>query len=227
MKNIVVFSGAGISAESGLKTFRDSGGLWEKYNINEVATPEAWIKNPKKVLEFYNLRRKQVVAAKPNKAHISLVELEHYYNVEIITQNIDDLHERAGSTKVLHLHGEILKSRSVVDKNEKHKITTINYGDYCKNNKQLRPDVVWFGEPVPNMDIAIKICEIADILIIIGTSLNVYPAANIVNHVTDKCKKYLIDPKDVNKGLINNIEIIKEKASIGIPTLTKKLIETY
>lgn len=227
MKNIVIFSGAGISAESGLKTFRDSGGLWEKYSVDEVATPEAWAKNPKKVLEFYNLRRKQVLVAKPNKAHVALVELEQYYKVKIITQNIDDLHERAGSTNILHVHGEILKARSIVNENEKHKIITLNYGDYCSNNKQLRPDVVWFGEPVPNMDIAIEICETADVLIIIGTSLNVYPAANIVNHVTDKCKKYLIDPKEVNKGLINNIEIIKEKASIGIPMLVKKLIATH
>lgn len=225
MKKIVVFSGAGISAESGLKTFRDSDGLWENYDLNEVATPEAWKKNPKMVLEFYNLRRKQVIEAYPNKSHLALVELEEKFKLEIITQNIDDLHERAGSSKVLHLHGEILKSRSTYN-NEQFNIegAELNFGDTCPNNTQLRPDIVWFGEEVPNMEQALKICENADILIIIGTSLTVYPAANIIDFVSDKCEKYLIDPKEILSTSFKNITYIKEKASIGIPILANKLL---
>ena len=227
MKHIVVFSGAGISAESGLKTFRGNDGLWENYKISEVATPEAWEKNPKLVLDFYNLRRKQVIEAKPNQSHLALVALENKYEVSIITQNIDDLHERAGSKNILHLHGELLKSRSVVDENEKYLIegSELNFGEKCKTNHQLRPDVVWFGEAVPNMIKAIEICEKADILIIIGTSLNVYPAANIIDHVPASCKKYLIDPGDINTLGIKNLTVIKEKASIGIPILAQKLLE--
>lgn len=229
MKKIVVFSGAGISAESGLKTFRDSDGLWENYNIEDVATPEAWIKNPKLVLDFYNLRRKQVCEALPNNAHKALVDLEKVFNVEIITQNIDDLHERAGSSRVLHLHGEILKARSIVDESQKYQIEgfELNLGDQCINNQQLRPDVVWFGEAVPKMENAIAICKEADILIIVGTSLNVYPAANIVDYASVDCQKYLIDPQNVNSGSINHITIIKEKASIGIPILAKKLLTPF
>ena len=226
MKKIVVFSGAGISAESGLKTFRDSDGLWENYNITEVATPEAWNKNPKLVLEFYNLRRKQVIKASPNQSHIALVDLEKNFNVEIITQNIDNLHERAGSSKVLHLHGEILKSRSTLNgKQYPIKGSELNLGDTCENNSQLRPDIVWFGEAVPNMETAFSICEDADILIIIGTSLTVYPAANIIDFVPDNCEKYLIDPKDVLTSTIKNVTFIKEKASTGIPILANKLLE--
>jgi NAD-dependent protein deacetylase/lipoamidase len=229
LKKIVVFSGAGISAESGLKTFRDSDGLWENYDITEVATPEAWTANPKLVLDFYNLRRKQVIEASPNQSHSSLVDLENKFNVKIITQNIDDLHERAGSSSILHLHGEILKSRSVIDENEKFSIKgfELNFGDTCKNNHQLRPDVVWFGEAVPNMLEAIKICEAADILIIIGTSLNVYPAANIIDYVSGDCKKYIVDPKDVSTGNIKNITVVKENASTGVPILVKELLQNH
>ncbi|PJA09367.1 MAG: NAD-dependent protein deacylase [Flavobacteriales bacterium CG_4_10_14_0_2_um_filter_32_8] len=227
MKHVVVFSGAGISAESGLKTFRGNDGLWENYKISEVATPEAWEKNPKLVLDFYNLRRKQVIEAKPNKSHLALVTLEKKYEVTIITQNIDDLHERAGSKNILHLHGELLKSRSVLNENEKYLIEgfELNYGEKCKNNQQLRPDVVWFGEAVPNMIKAVEICEKADILIIIGTSLNVYPAANIIDHVPANCEKYLIDPSNIITSGIKNLTVIKEKASIGIPILADKLLE--
>ncbi len=228
MKKIVVFSGAGISAESGLKTFRDSDGLWENYNINEVATPEAWEKNPKLVLDFYNMRRKQVMESSPNESHYSLVKLEQNFDVEIITQNIDDLHERAGSSKILHLHGEILNARSSFD----HKVYSIkqsglNIGDICEKNTQLRPDIVWFGEEVPNMDKAMHICENADILIIVGTSLTVYPAANIIDFVSNDCKKYLIDPNQQLISNLKNITIINEKASIGIPILANKLISEY
>ncbi|PCJ26810.1 MAG: NAD-dependent protein deacylase [Flavobacteriales bacterium] len=226
MKKIIVFSGAGISAESGLKTFRDSNGLWENYNLAEVATPEAWEKNPKLVLDFYNMRRKQVIDSSPNKSHFSLVKLEKKFNVEIITQNIDDLHERAGSSKTLHLHGEILKSRSTHDDKQYNiKGVNLNYGDTCENNSQLRPDVVWFGEAVPKMEDAMELCKDADILIIIGTSLTVYPAANIVDFVPDNCEKYLIDPKNILSSGIKNLTVIKEKASIGIPQLTDKLLE--
>lgn len=226
MKKIIVFSGAGISAESGLKTFRDSDGLWENYDLTEVATPEAWEKDQKLVLEFYNMRRSQVIEASPNKSHISLVKLEEKYNVEIITQNIDDLHERAGSSKVMHLHGEILKSRSTIN-DEQYLIEgpNLNYGDTCKNDSQLRPDVVWFGEPVPKMVEAMNLCKDADILIIIGTSLTVYPAANIVDFVPDNCKKYLVDPKGILTSSIKNLNIIKEKASVGVPKLIDKLLE--
>jgi NAD-dependent deacetylase len=226
MKKIIVFSGAGISAESGLKTFRDSDGLWENYDLNEVATPEAWEKDQKMVLEFYNTRRKQVIEASPNKSHTSLVKLEEKYNVEIITQNIDDLHERAGSSNVLHLHGEILKSRSSVN-DEQYQIegANLNLGDTCENDSQLRPDIVWFGEPVPKMTEAMELCKNADILIIIGTSLTVYPAANIVDFVPDNCEKYLVDPKDILSSEIKNLTVIKEKASIGIPMLANKLLK--
>jgi NAD-dependent deacetylase len=225
MKKIIVFSGAGISAESGLKTFRDSDGLWENYNISEVATPEAWIKNPKLVLDFYNLRRKQVLESKPNQAHYSLVDLEKNFDIQIITQNIDDLHERAGSKKILHLHGEILKAKSSKT-NKQHKISghQLNIGDLCKQKHQLRPDIVWFGEAVPNMVIAEKMCRNADILIIIGTSLTVYPAANIIDFVSEKCKKFIIDPKNISLSGVENLTIIKEKASIGIPILANNLL---
>lgn len=227
MKKIIVFSGAGISAESGLKTFRDSDGLWENYNINEVATPEAWKNNPKLVLDFYNLRRKQVVEAKPNKAHFSIAELEKHFDVNIITQNIDDLHERAGSTKVLHLHGEILKARSS-STNETYPINghELKLGDKCPHNSQLRPDVVWFGEAVPNMVKAMEICQNADYLIIIGTSLTVYPAANLVEFVPENCTKYLIDPNQINTYGIKNLKVINKKASIGIPILADNLLKS-
>lgn len=226
MKHVVIFSGAGISAESGLKTFRDTDGLWENYKIEDVATPEAFENNPQLVLEFYNMRRKQVLDAKPNAAHFSILELEKNFNVQIITQNIDDLHERAGSKNVLHLHGEILKARS----SETHltypiKGHEINTGDLCADGHQLRPDVVWFGEHVPNMDIAINMCEKADVLIVIGTSLNVYPAANLIECVANTCKIYLIDPKDVPLWKRKNVTQIKMKATEGLPLLIKELKE--
>lgn len=228
MKKIIVFSGAGISAESGLKTFRDSDGLWENFDINEVATPQAWEANPKLVLEFYNLRRKQVIESQPNPAHYALAELEKHFDIQIITQNIDDLHERAGSTNITHLHGELLKARSTSTENtfsiENHEL---NLGDKCPNNSQLRPDVVWFGEPVPKMMDAMKICEDADFLLIIGTSLTVYPAANLIEFVPENCIKYLIDPNEISTSDIKNLTTIKEKASIGIPTLANILTKEY
>lgn len=226
MQQIVIFSGAGISAESGLKTFRDSDGLWENYKITEVATPEAFKNNPQLVLEFYNMRRKQVLEANPNTAHLSILELEKKFKVQVITQNIDDLHERAGSKNVLHLHGEILKSRST----KTHLTYQINgheikYGELCENGYQLRPDIVWFGEHVPNMDKAEKICVKADILIVIGTSLNVYPAATLMGYVSNTCKIYLIDPNDVPLRKQKNVTHLKQNASEGLPLLIKELLE--
>lgn len=226
MQQIVIFSGAGISAESGLKTFRDSDGLWENYKIEEVATPEAWQENPKLVLDFYNLRRKQVIEAQPNAAHFAVLDLQKKFNVQVITQNIDDLHERAGTKNVLHLHGEILKARSVgtglvypINGSE------LNLGDLCENGHQLRPDVVWFGEFVPNMVVAAEWCEKADILIVIGTSLNVYPAANLVDYVSSNCKIFLIDPKEVSLWKRKNVTHLKQNASEGLPALVKLLLE--
>lgn len=225
MQQIVIFSGAGISAESGLKTFRDSDGLWENYKIEEVATPEAWQENPKLVLDFYNLRRKQVIEAQPNAAHFAVLDLQKKFNVQVITQNIDDLHERAGAINVLHLHGEILKARSVgTDQVYPIHGYELNYGDLCENRHQLRPDVVWFGEFVPNMVVAAEICEKADILIVVGTSLNVYPAANLVDCVNNNCKIFLIDPKDVSLWKRKNVTHLKQNASEGLPALVKELL---
>ena len=224
---LVVFTGAGISAESGIKTFRDSGGLWEEFDINEVATPQAWEKNKALVLDFYNKRRKQVLEAQPNKAHFALVELEQKYDVQIITQNIDDLHERAGSKKVLHLHGEITKSRSTIEPTLVYKIknTEILLGDKCEKGSQLRPHIVWFGEAVPMMDIANVMAEKADIFMVIVTSMAVYPAAGLIDYSPQQIPKYLIDPSDVKVNGIDNLTIIKEKASIGLPMLVKELLK--
>ena len=224
---LVVFTGAGISAESGIKTFRDSGGLWEEFDINEVATPQAWEKNRSLVLEFYNRRRKQVLEAKPNEAHYALVELEKKYDVHIITQNIDDLHERAGSKKVLHLHGEITKSRSTLDPSLVYEIrgTELKIGDMCAKNSQLRPHIVWFGEMVPMMDTANLIAEKADIFVVVGTSMAVYPAAGLIDYAGDNIPKYLIDPNSVKINGIANLTVIKEKASIGLPQLASELLK--
>jgi len=226
-KKIVVFTGAGISAESGLKTFRDSGGLWEEFKVEDVATPEAWENNPARVLEFYNMRRRQAVNAKPNPAHLALVQLETIYDVQIITQNIDDLHEKAGSKKILHLHGEINKCRSSSDDLLIYpmKGSDLKMGQLCEKGSQLRPHIVWFGEFVPMMEYANRLASSADIFIIIGTSLNVYPAAGLVNFVPEKTPKYLIDPQGVSKDYIPNLIINREKAGIGVPDLVKNLLK--
>lgn len=223
---LVVFTGAGISAESGIKTFRDSGGLWEEYDINDVATPQAWERNRELVLDFYNKRRKQVLEAKPNEGHFALVELEKKYDVHIITQNIDDLHERAGSRKVLHLHGEIIKSRSTVDPSLVYKINgaDINLGDKCEKGSQLRPHIVWFGELVPMMENAYLIAEKADIFMVVGTSMAVYPAAGLIDYTPQEIPKYLVDPGDVKVNGISNLKVIREKASSGLPMLVKELM---
>ena len=193
---MVVLSGAGISAESGIKTFRDMGGLWEEYDVTEVATPEAWERNRELVLRFYNERRKALDGVRPNAAHIALAELEKEFDVEIITQNVDDLHERAGSTKILHLHGELRKARCPVYEDDIVEIVgwELREGDLSKNGHQLRPHIVWFGELVPAIEQAIPIVNAADILLVIGTSLNVYPAAGLMNYITTGTPVYVIDP---------------------------------
>ena len=228
MKTVVVLSGAGISAESGLATFRDSGGLWDNYKIEDVATPEAWRKNPNLVQEFYNLRRKQCLEVTPNLAHYALVELENKFKVEIVTQNVDDLHERSGSSKVLHLHGELLKCKSTLNPNLIYPVKNgeIKMGDKCELGSQLRPHIVWFGEMVTEMPNAEKIVAKADYLIIVGTSLNVYPASGLYQYAPKKCPIYVIDPNEVAFH-DHRFTIIKEKASIGIPKLVKELIKRY
>ena len=226
MKNIVVLTGAGMSAESGIKTFRDAGGLWEGFEIEEVATPEAFEKNPKLVLDFYNQRRKQLFDVEPNKAHHYLKDLENYYNVTIITQNVDDLHERAKSSRVIHLHGELRKVRSTKDETfVLHWETDLHLGDIDTKGNQLRPHIVWFGEPVPMLDKAIKIVEEADILVIIGTSMKVYPAASLINFIKFETPIYFIDPKPtVSKNNYKNLTLIKNGAVNGTKDLLKKLV---
>ena len=224
-KKLVVLSGAGISAESGLSTFRDSGGLWEGYDINKVATPEGWNKDPKQVLDFYNLRREQACSAKPNKAHLGLAELESNFEVEIITQNVDDLHERAGSSKVLHLHGQLTKARSVLDESLVVEIGNkrINIGDTASDGGQLRPHIVWFGEMVPMLEEAAQIVEKANILVVIGTSLVVYPAASLIHYAPDNCTKYIIDPSNPEMFSFEGWHHIRETATLGIEKLIKDL----
>jgi len=225
MKKLVVLSGAGMSAESGLKTFRDMGGLWEQYDVTEVASPKAWEANQELVLSFYNERRKQLLESEPNKGHIGLVELEKKFNVEIITQNVDDLHERAGSSKVLHLHGEIRKAKSTVDPSLIYEIEgwELKKGDRCEKGSQLRPHVVWFGEAVPVIEDAARIIGTADILVVIGTSLNVYPAAGLINYAPENCEIYLIDPENVHVPQELNVVFFKETAVTGVRKLINKL----
>ncbi|HMT30747.1 MAG TPA: NAD-dependent deacylase [Bacteroidia bacterium] len=226
MKKIVVFSGSGISAESGIRTFRDSNGLWEEYDISEVATPEAWNKNPALVQRFYNERRKQVLEAQPNPAHIALADLEKHFEVVVITQNIDDLHERAGSSKVIHLHGEIRKSRSTKFANLVYDIDgwELSMDSVCEKGYPLRPFIVWFGEAVPMMDTAISHVQSADVFLVIGTSLEVYPAATLLQFAMPETIKYFIDPAAKSLGGIPNFTSIKEKAGSAVPRLVSKLI---
>ncbi len=227
MKKIVVLTGAGISAESGIRTFRDSDGLWEEHRIEDVATPEAWHRNQALVLEFYNQRRKQLYECKPNEGHSALVRLEEKYDVQIITQNVDDLHEQAGSTKVLHLHGELKKSRSSANPELIYDIKgwELKRGDKCELGSQLRPHIVWFGEEVPNIITAADLSSKADIYIVIGTSLNVYPAAGLMNYAPGNIPKYLVDPNASELNYINNLTIIKEKAGKGVPELVEELFK--
>lgn len=226
MKNIVILTGAGISAESGIKTFRDSDGLWENHRVQDVASFEAWKKNKELVLDFYNQRRAQVLECEPNEAHKLLVKLEEKYNVSIITQNVDDLHERAGSTNILHIHGELLKARSTVDENliyDWKKDITIN--DKCEKGSQLRPHIVWFGEAVPLIEVAAKITQTADIFIVIGTSMVVHPAAGLIHYLDNSIPKYIIDPVKPEMAKFKNIVFITEKASVGVKKLVDRLME--
>jgi len=221
MKHIVVLTGAGMSAESGIKTFRDSDGLWEGHDVMDVATPKGFVANPRLVLDFYNQRRRQLFEVEPNAAHIDLAKLETDFKVSIITQNVDDLHERAGSTNITHLHGELRKVRSTHDVNDiKAWETDLILGDLCENGHQLRPHIVWFGEDVPMIEKAVEICETADILIIIGTSMQVYPAAGLMNYVPPNTPIFFIDPKP-NMTSKKHVTVIAKPATVGV----KKVIE--
>jgi len=226
MKKLVVLTGAGISAESGLKTFRDSDGLWEGHNIMEVATPEGWHKNQELVLDFYNQRRRQLHEVKPNKGHKVLYELENDFDVHIITQNVDNLHEKAGSSNIIHLHGELFKVRSVKDKNYiLHWETDLHKTDLDENGFQLRPHIVWFGEDVPGLEEAIEITQKADYFAVIGTSLQVYPAAGLIEFTQPNVPIYYIDPKPISiRNQSNPLEIIPMNAGDGVTILRTKLI---
>ncbi len=227
MKKLVVLSGAGMSAESGVSTFRDSNGLWQNNRIEEVASPIAWQNNPDMVLEFYNQRRKQLFEVKPNAGHFALVKLEEKYDVQIVTQNVDDLHERAGSTNVLHLHGELKKVRSTVDSSLVYTLDhwELKWGDKCEKGSQLRPHIVWFGEGVPLIGTAVEIISEADIVLVIGTSMVVYPAAGLIGYAPETIPKYYIDPKAFPVSGITNLTVIKEKAGDGVSDLVNELME--
>ena len=229
MKTLVILTGAGMSAESGISTFRDAGGLWEKYRIEEVATPEAWATNPALVQEFYNARRKQLAEAQPNNGHKGLMELEQYFNVQIVTQNVDNLHERAGSSSVLHLHGELMKMRSSGPGQEVFEVQPekieFSIHDKCPKGYPLRPHIVWFGEEVPEIGNAARIVEKADILVIIGTSMQVYPAAGLLHYAQPGIPMYLIDPNDVEIHS-NRVTVIRKGASEGVKILKEELLKS-
>lgn len=231
MKNLVVLTGAGMSAESGISTFRDAGGLWDKYPVEQVATPEGYAANPKLVIDFYNERRKQLLEVKPNRGHELLAEMEKDFHVTIITQNVDNLHERAGSTQVVHLHGELTKVTSSRQPNNpayikelKPEDCEVHMGDLAEDGSQLRPFIVWFGEAVPMIETAIDYVEKADIFLIIGTSLNVYPAAGLLNYVPAGVPVYLIDPNQVPIASGREVHVIRKGASEGMEELKKILI---
>jgi len=226
MKHLVILTGAGISAESGIRTFREAGGLWEEYDVAEVASPMGWALNRDLVLRFYNERRRQLESCEPNAGHIGVAELEKYFNVDVITQNIDNLHERAGSTKVLHLHGELTRARSTTDPSLIYDIgyKDINPRDLCSKGSQLRPHIVWFGEAVPLMDEAVRITSTADIFVVIGSSLAVYPAAGLIGYAPEHASLWLIDPNEVAVPLYRKVEVIKEMASVGVKILTERLL---
>jgi NAD-dependent deacetylase len=225
-KKLVVLTGAGISAESGLKTFRDSDGLWEGYDIEDVATPRAWKKNPKLVLEFYNYRRSEVAKAQPNAAHVALAELQNDFDVHIITQNIDDLHERGGAKNVLHLHGEIFKMRCEKNEDCVYEIRgDIHIGDKSEKGFQLRPNIVWFEEPVPMIEEAAEITRSAEIFVVVGTSLVVYPAAGLVNYAPWRIPKFIVDKKIPYTSSLYNLTTIEMSATEGVKELQKKLKE--
>ena len=227
MQKIVVLSGAGISAESGISTFRDNNGLWENHKIEDVATPEAWEMNRELVVKFYNMRRKQLFEVEPNDGHIALVKLEEKFDVQIITQNVDDLHERAGSSNVLHLHGELKKVQSTLDSSLLYTMEDweLKVGDTCEKGGQLRPHIVWFGEEVPNILPATDMVSKADCLIVVGTSLNVYPAAGLIHEARQNIPIYLVDPSDVDTGFLKGVQIIQANAGEGLTSLVNELLE--
>jgi len=229
MKKIVVLTGSGISRESGIKTFRETGGLWESYDVTEVASPMGWANNKELVLKFYNERRAQLKDAKPNEAHTGLVELEEHFDVHIITQNVDNLHERAGSKNILHLHGLLTHVRSTGDPDLIYDIgyKEVNLGDKCEKGFQLRPHIVWFGEAVPAIEEAAFITSTADIFVVVGTSLVVYPAAGLIDYTPHGCPVFLIDPNEVVAPVYRKVEFIQEKASKGVKILKEKLIKEY
>ncbi|MFO7256476.1 MAG: NAD-dependent deacylase [Bacteroidota bacterium] len=227
MKKLVVLTGAGISAESGIPTFRDSDGLWEGYDVNEVATPEGWRKNPALVLEFYNQRRKRALEVEPNEGHRILAELEKSFDVTIVTQNVDNLHERAGSSNVLHLHGSLFQSRSTVDESLVYEIKgwELKLGDLCEKGSQLRPNIVWFGELVPMMEVAAAEAAKADVFVVVGTSMVVYPAAGLIHYVPRHVPKFVVDPNLPDVGYIPNLTMIAEKASTGLRKVRETLMK--
>lgn len=224
---IAVLTGAGISAESGIRTFRDSNGLWEGHDVMEVASPQGWARNRALVLDFYNQRRKQALTAEPNQGHIALAELEKDFDVTIITQNVDNLHEKAGSSNIIHLHGELFKSRSTLDPSLVYDMDgwELNEGDTCEKGSQLRPHIVWFGEMVPMMEVAAAEAMSADVFMVVGTSMVVYPAAGLIDYIGDQIPKYIIDPSkpEVNPRL--NLEFYEENATTGVPKVAKILRE--
>ena len=224
-KKIVVLSGAGMSAESGIQTFRGAGGLWNGHDVMEVASPEGWAANPEMVLEFYNQRRKQAAEVEPNQGHILLAEMENEYDIQIITQNVDNLHEKAGSSNVLHLHGELFKVRSTVDESKVYDLDgwELNWGDKCELGSQLRPHIVWFGEAVPLISTAFTIAKTAEVFVIIGTSMAVYPAASIVDYVAHQVPKHIIDPDIPPVYGINNLYKIEMGAGKGVRELIERL----
>lgn len=225
MKHVVVLTGAGMSAESGIKTFRDAGGLWEGHNVMDVASPEGWARDPLLVTEFYNQRRLQLAEVVPNAGHLALKELEDTFHTVIITQNVDDLHERAGSSHIIHLHGELTKLRSSKYEDDVVDVgyTSMEYGDLCSKGTLLRPHIVWFGEAVPLIEAAAQLVEKADILIIVGTSLEVYPAAGLLYHAPGHCKIYLVDPNRHEDLRIRNLELISDTAANALPGLVRRL----
>jgi NAD-dependent deacetylase len=228
MKKIVVLTGAGISAESGISTFRDAGGLWEGHDVMEVASPEGWLKNPALVLDFYNQRRRQLKTVEPNAAHYAIRNLEQGFEVVVVTQNVDNLHERAGSNHIIHLHGELNKVRSTGDESLiYHWEKDLNQGDTCESGYQLRPHIVWFGEMLPNLEKAMVQCIYGDIFIIIGTSMQVYPAASLIAYAPPEAEIYYVDPKpniSFELSKLKNLKIIAEKASTAVPRLAEELL---
>ncbi len=228
MKTLVVLSGAGISSESGCNTFRDNNGLWRKYRVEEVASPYAWERDASLVLDFYNERRKKLFEVNPNAGHLALVKLEEKFNVIVITQNVDDLHERAGSSNVVHLHGELKKARSTVDPSLIYTLDhwELKLGDRCEKGSQLRPHIVWFGEPVPMIETAIEMASKADLFLVVGTSMAVYPAAGLIGYVKKDVPKFYVDPNANNLPGIENLQIIKEKAGTGLPRLVDNLLKS-